>query len=293
MHASLLIRIGVLLLFSRHVPAAPNARGLEPPGQAAEPILHHMKRLDDGTWKQEKYAVDGTQSPDAAAPEGDTQPPAAVAPKDDSQPDAGLPTAFPEEETTAIPEGEKPAPETAPETADPAKETPAPDANKPEDDVKKPEGEKPEEKDKKPEEPKADDKKPKEEPGDKKKKNDADAKKKKDNKENEEKEEKKKKDKEKEKKKKDDEEKEEKKEKTDCRPLSENKYLPRKPLLGAVKRFCKEANGRSRDNNTGGIGRTYYSAPDNKLGTADEVLIGMLLRSYYFIRIVILTIYRY
>ena len=242
MHASLLV--SVLLLFCRHVPAAPNNnRGLgEPPGQAAGGIPHHVKRYDDGFWYPGKYPDGGTQDPvtppdeQVGAPEDGTRAPAA--PEETTAP--------PEEDTTAEPSLEKPKETKKPEKPK-EEETPAPE--KPEK-TKPPEGEKPKETPapEKPEGPAPE--KPDEE--------------------------------------------EEEKDKQDCRPLSENKYLPRDPLINVVKEFCRDNKGRARDENSGGIGHTYYSSPDNKLGTADEVIIGQLPRSYSQVLLHrdILTIFR-
>ena len=87
MHASLSLLTGVLLLFSRHVLAAPSDnKGL----QAAGVILHDMHHMDVygrqiqkrqvGSLAQRKYLGDGTQSPAGVeAPEDDTQSPATPA----------------------------------------------------------------------------------------------------------------------------------------------------------------------------------------------------------------------
>ena len=45
-------------------------------------------------------------------------------------------------------------------------------------------------------------------------------------------------------------------------------------MLSGVERFCKDANRRAKDDNSGGIWRTYFKNPD-KEGTADEVRIGV------------------
>ena len=212
-------------MFCRHVPAAPNSRGLrEPPEQAAGGILHHMKRFDDGFWYPGKYPDGGTQDPatppdkQVGAPNDGTRSPETPSKEEPKS------TKPPDPETT--PEGEKPEGTKPPEGEKP-KETPAPE---------NPEGEKPKEPEKtKPPE----GEKPKETPAPEKP-----------------------------------DEEEEEKAKQDCRPLSENKYLPRDPLINVVKEFCRDNKGRARDENSGGIDRTYYSSPDNKLGTADEVVIG-------------------
>ena len=97
-HASLLISI--LLLFSRHVPAAPSDVGLsEPPGQkAGGGFLQHVdvygrkiqKRYDDGTWfPPMEPPKGGAQSP--AGPPDDkksdeTKPPEADKTKDEPKP---------------------------------------------------------------------------------------------------------------------------------------------------------------------------------------------------------------
>ena len=53
-----------------------------------------------------------------------------------------------------------------------------------------------------------------------------------------------------------------------CRRL-EKQYIFYEPLKGAVEKFCEEANGQDRDENTGGFDLTYYG------GTPDEVIIGI------------------
>ena len=64
-------------------------------------------------------------------------------------------------------------------------------------------------------------------------------------------------------------------EKTTCRDLSENRYVPRATLIKDVNEFCKTALAQGKhDEGTGGIGRTYHGN-GNKVGTADEVIIGL------------------
>ena len=93
MHASLLIGV-LLLLFSRHVPAAPsksNNRGLgEPPG--------HIERHDVGPWHPGKHPGDGTRSP--------ARPPSAVEITGDGITDVDIPNttaSAPKEEETNDP----------------------------------------------------------------------------------------------------------------------------------------------------------------------------------------------
>ncbi|MBE3049566.1 hypothetical protein IMZ48_45130 [Candidatus Bathyarchaeota archaeon] len=170
MHASLLM--GVLLLFSRHVLAAPSDdRGVGEPQHAAGGILHHMrhtdvydreiqKRPDGGSWPPDEFPDDDTQSP--AVP----------------------PVEAPEEE--------------------PANDQPKHQESKRKEFVKY-----------------------------------------------------------------------ERPEKMECRDLKENKYVPRDTLIKDVNEFCKTAIAQGKhDEGTGGIGRTFHGNKD-KVGTADEVIIGL------------------
>ena len=276
MHASL---IGILLLFSRHVPAAPSNVGLgEPPGQQARGgTLHHMhhrhidvygrkiqKRHDDGTWAPDKFPGSPVEAPEDGAQS--TEPPTRMKRQDDG---TWHDCKYPPCEGVAAPEGEKSEETTkAAEAVDPAKETPAPD-----DDVKKPEGEKPEETPEKPkEEPNADDKnpegdKPKEgpKPDDKKPEGEKPS----DDKGDETKSTKfvkydKPPPKEKVKPKEED-----KGDHQECRSLKDNKYLFRNALIPAFDRFCNDAVKQGHhDEGSGGIDGRHYG------GTADEVVIG-------------------
>ncbi|MBE3042511.1 hypothetical protein IMZ48_08020 [Candidatus Bathyarchaeota archaeon] len=252
MHASLSLLTGVLLLFSRHVLAAPSddrGVGERPPGQqAAGVMLHDMHHIDVygrqiqkrqvGSWAQSKYLGDGTQSPAGVeAPEDDTQSPAT-----------------PANEQVGAPNEEP----TAPAKTEPSKE----------------------------EEPKPDDK-THENKHDKKDKVDLSCTE--DNGEQKcasvlgakcgggrqralcvegectcgspgpdsgtspfpa---------------------------KVECNHMAENRYLPRDPLVSAVNWFCEDADGRGHDKDSGSIKRTYYGNKD-KPGTADKVNIGLLLR---------------
>ena len=266
MHASPLI--SVLLLFSRLVPAAPsyNTGGVGEAGQAPGSFLHHMKRFDDGTWFVCKYPpCDGVAAP--GTPDAPAEP-APEAPAAPAEPAPEAPAA------PAEPSPEKPAEPSPEEPAEPSPEKPPDDKGKPD---KKPDDEnKDDDKNKKKEIPCTEDKEcsavfgpscsggmsravcefrvclckaphpgavlaPLPEPEEKKPKNKGN----------------------------------DKGNDVKCKSLDANYYLRAKTAEDAVRKFCNDIeNQRTKDENSGGIGRWYNG------GTADHVAIGLLPHSY-------------
>ena len=176
------------------------------------------------------------KSSDAAAPEGDTQPPAAAAPKDDSQPEAGLPTASPEEETTATP-GRSPRTRTSLRKGRSLRTRPrrrlplrSPTRTSPRENSgpqRTPRPSRTTTRRRRRRKRTGGSRPP---TGGRRRSRGR---------------------------RRGEGQKERKKEKTDCRPLSKNKYLPRDPLLGPVTRFCEDADGHPQDENSGGT--KYWS----------------------------------
>ena len=234
MHPSLII--SVLLLFSRHVSAAPNIWGGEPAGQSDGGIIRHTKRYDDGFWYIGKYPDGGTKSP-VTPPEGQVGAPndGIQSPETPSKEAPGDGTQPPE-----TPSKEAPGDGTQPPEAPPKAAPPKPGSTKPPDPTTAaPEEEPTEESSATPKEETTAPKKTEAAEKDKKKEND---------------------------------DKEKKEDQQECRPLSENKYVPRDTLIDAVKGFCNMAERQGvQDKNSGGIALTSYG------GTADEVVIGLLL----------------